>query len=143
MAEDELERRLRHLLSGRAEGIDPTLSGPQLRMLAGQTRGPKLRVIAPILAAAAVIVVALTPQLFSRHSDGGIRHQQPGGVITTPTRPADRFPVESPTPPPPAQRPRTNFPPQRTSGPTAPPSNTTPVRATTLPGLTASRSTRS
>ncbi len=104
MTDDGVERRLRTLLSDRAGRVQPELSGPALRARGTATTRPVVRFTAPVLAAAAVLIVALAlgTQTLAHH--GGGPHRQPPG------RPAPSIPA-SPTAPP------TQLPTQRSSTP--------------------------
>ena len=83
MSDPELERRVGELLAGRAERLDPQLTGPPLRARADRPARRVGRIAGPALAAAAVIVVALAPHLFT--GSGHSRHVPPGGRPTVGT----------------------------------------------------------
>ncbi|MCW2497305.1 hypothetical protein [Jatrophihabitans sp.] len=96
---DDLERRLQSLLADTAAAVEPALSGPALRE-ARPARRRVVRVAAPLLAAAAVLALALAPQLLDgRHA--GTHPQQPGTsgkVSPLPLPPASPTTPEVPVP---------------------------------------------
>lgn len=125
MTDDDVERRLENMLSGRADQVDPALSGPELRTAAA-VRGSHstVRVVGPILAAAAVLVVAIAPQLLNRHSTHHAPQQQPGSSQTA------TVPLPTPAPSPTTARPT----PSPTRTPIPSPTQATPTRVPSLGG---------
>ena len=103
MTNDDLERRLQAALAERADRAEPSLSGAELRARAADVGvHPVARIAGPILAAAAVLVVAIAPQLLNRHDGHRARPQQPGNPQTTqPFTPSPTpHPSTAPTRPP-------------------------------------------
>jgi hypothetical protein len=101
MPDDELDQRLRRLLRTRAETVNPHLDGPALRA-ASPTSKRVSHIAAPLLLAAVIVLLALTPTLLSRGTSHGHR-QQPGNSVSvsvTPpsTPPPTPSPSTSPTP---------------------------------------------
>jgi len=93
---DELDQRLHRLLTARAELVTPHLDGPTLRAAAEQASSPVRRLAAPLLLAAAIVLLALTPTLLS--GSGSPTHRQsPGVSVSVPIRPSSPSPTRSPT----------------------------------------------
>jgi hypothetical protein len=115
MPDQEIEQRLRTMLAGRAVRIEPLLSGPELRARAGTDGHRRLaRIAGPVLAAAAVAVVAIVPELVGHHG-GRPRPAPPAGVPTVQTTP---HPTQGSTRPRPAMPHPSSTPTRTTSGST-------------------------
>ena len=82
---DELDQRLHRLLTTRADLVAPHLDGPTLRAIAAGAPSPWRRLAAPLLLAAAIVVLALTPTLLSGSGSPSHR-EQPGVSVSVPIR---------------------------------------------------------
>lgn len=114
---ETLDDQLRRVLTTQVEGVDPHLSGPDLRVLAASRRSRSGRIYGQLAAAAAVLVIAVLPFVLRHQSPTLTRPAGPATVSTTPS-------PESATPGPPSLSPR----------PPAPrPTTTTDVAGETVP----------
>lgn len=120
MPDEELDQRLRRLLSTRANTVNPQPDGPTLRAAATDRPSALRRAAAPLSLAAAIVLLAFTPSLLA-HSNNHPHHQPPGVSISvsvppistpTPTPTPTRTPTPSPTTATPS--------PAHTSAPTVP-----------------------
>src|SRR5882757_8782543 len=99
MTDDELENRLHRMLAGRADQVQSSLSGPDLRAREVRREHRAARIAGPILAAAAVLIIAIAPQALNGHGGHQLRPQQPGNSETsvpktpTPTHTPTRNPL--------------------------------------------------
>jgi hypothetical protein len=141
MPDDDLDQRLPTMLSRRAGQVESSLSGPDLRARAaldgGQGGHRVARIAGPILVAAAVLVIAIAPQVLNQHGGHQVSPQQPGTSQTTePVRPTPTPTPTTSTPVP--STPGTREAPIPTSPPTAPTLSTPTVSAPTIsqPGAT-------
>ena len=132
----DFDVRLRTLLVVRAAEVDPALSGPELRRLAGERTSGTRRIVAAASAAAAVVVVALATQHLGESrapQRGPAGHPHP-----TPSTSAPLLPAPPPTPSHSPRRSTTTPPVLRSSGPTgaAPSASSAPTTVRSSPNPT-------
>jgi hypothetical protein len=117
--DDELDQRLHRLLAARANEVETHLDGPTLRALSDSRPSVARRLAPPLLVAAAIVLLALTPTLFIR--SGSHPHRQPPGVsVSVPIRPSSPTPTPTPSPSSTASTPTTPDTAPPTSAPTSP-----------------------
>jgi hypothetical protein len=123
----DIDARLRTLLGAKADEVEPLLSGPELRRLAGTRTSGVPRIAAAVSAAAAVVVVAVATQ----HLGGSPSPQRgPAGHLNpSPSRSAPSRPAPQPTPVHSPRIPETSPSPSGTATPAAsmPRLSTTPI----------------
>ena len=89
MTDDDLETRLRLLLSTRADEVNPDLDGPTLRARGSET---SRHWVAALAVAAAVVVIVLVTQALASHPGHAPHRQQPGVSVSVPLVPSSPSP---------------------------------------------------
>jgi hypothetical protein len=120
---DDLEDELRAMLARRAADVRPRVTGAELRALAEQRRSRWPARVAPLLAAAAVLVVAVVTFALLGDNSKHPRPLQPAGPGTGQTVSPKPSPSTPPTtaPPTPSTSPTTAGAPDPAFSSTAPP----------------------